>query len=47
MECAARPAWSASYWIEAADNYVQLHASGAAHLAHGTLAKLESAWLDW
>ena len=26
----------------AADNYVQLHASGTAHLVHGTLAKLEA-----
>jgi two-component system LytT family response regulator len=29
-------------WIEAADNYVQLHAAGTAHLVHGTLAKLEA-----
>lgn len=29
-------------WIEAADNYVQLHAGGTTHLVHGTLAKLEA-----
>jgi two-component system LytT family response regulator len=29
-------------WIEAADNYVQLHAGGTSHLVHGTLAKLEA-----
>ena len=29
-------------WIEAADNYVQLHAGGASHLVHGTLTKLEA-----
>jgi two-component system LytT family response regulator len=29
-------------WIEAADNYVQLHAGRETHLVHGTLGKLEA-----
>lgn len=29
-------------WIEAADNYVQLHVGRETHLVHGTLAKLEA-----
>jgi two-component system, LytTR family, response regulator len=29
-------------WIEAADNYVQLHVGGETHLVHGTLGKLEA-----
>jgi two-component system LytT family response regulator len=28
-------------WIEAADNYVQLHVGRDSHLVHGTLSKLE------
>ena len=28
-------------WIEAAGNYVEIHAGGAAHLARGTLAAFE------
>jgi two-component system, LytTR family, response regulator len=28
-------------WIEAADNYVQLHVARESHLVHGTLSKLE------
>lgn len=30
-------------WLEAAENYVQIHAGRAVHLLHGTLAALESA----
>jgi len=29
-------------WIEAADNYVQLHVARETHLVHGTLARLEA-----
>jgi two-component system, LytTR family, response regulator len=29
-------------WIEAADNYVRLHAGKESHLVHGTMSKLES-----
>jgi two-component system LytT family response regulator len=31
-------------WIEAFDNYVQLHAAGTSHLVHGTLASSKPAY---